>query len=57
MSTTTGLTKWKHALIIALLVGGSSFLTSLTNSGLVATTVAGPIMALIGEALIYEHSE
>jgi hypothetical protein len=46
----------KHAVIIALLAAAGQFIASLVTQGAIAPPVGAGIGALIGEALIYEHS-
>ena len=59
MSTTVPpkpLTFSKHALIIAALAAAGQFMTSLVVQEAVPPTIGAAIGALIGEALVYEHS-
>jgi hypothetical protein len=52
----TPITFSKHALIIAALTAAGAFVSSLISGGAIPATIGGPIGAIIGEALIYEHS-
>lgn len=59
MSTPTpvaALSKEKHIIIVALLTAAGTFLSSLITGGVVAPSIGGPIGAILGELLIYEHS-
>lgn len=58
MSTTTTepLSKWKHAIIIALLAAAGHFLVSLAGAPGIPADLATFAGALGGEILIYDHS-
>ena len=56
---TTGVTplnKTKHILIVAALAAAGAFVGSLVQQGVIDTALGSAIGAIIGEALIYEHS-
>jgi hypothetical protein len=58
MSTTTPqpINFTKHAVIIALLAAAGQFIASLVTGGAIPAPLGAAAGAVIGEALIYEHS-
>ena len=54
--TPTPISFTKHAVIIALLAAAGQFITSLVTGGAIPAPLGAGLGAVIGEALIYEHS-